>query len=132
MSSKFLKLTLLDGAKIVVNTTYITEISPTHGNDFENGVDVIFKSFGENDLLKASVPASQVQTIIDAVNDSTLPFIEIKTANAPRVIINQDYISHIEPTHGNDYTDGVTLNIWGTTVQVPASGTSAISKLWSK
>lgn len=129
MQSRFIDLKLTSGEHLILNIAYISQITATHGDDFLNGVDVVFLALGDEGLLMASVPASQVAELLQVVSESNSPFLDIKPIGGQRLILNKDYITHISPTYGNSLTDGADVSVWGTVVQVPASGVAAISKL---
>ena len=129
MQSRFIDLKLTSGERLILNTTYISQITATYDDDFSNGVDVVFLALGEPGLLQASVPASQVGDLLNIVSDPTSPFLDIKAIGGQRLILNKEYITHITPTHGTNLSDGADVSVWGTVVQVPASGVGAIAKL---
>jgi hypothetical protein len=89
----------------------------------------VFLTLGEQGVLMASVPASHVAALLQLVSESNSPFLDIKTIDGQRLILNKEYITHIVPTHGNNLTDGADVSVWGAVVQVPASGVAAIFKL---
>lgn len=124
---KFVDVRLATGGRLTINKSYITMVTPTHGNDFEDGGEIIFVSFGEQGLLKAVVPASQMKTVLAAIHDDD-DFVDLKPVGGERMILNTEYITHVAPTHGANLADGAEVSIWGTIVQVPASGVTALSK----
>lgn len=126
MSSSFLDLRAGDGTRVLVNTTYITQVTPTHGADVNDGVDVVFMTFGEDALSQISVPASKVGPVLSAINEIGGKFVDLKAVDGNRIILNAEYITHVAPTHGSDFADGADVTIWGATVSVPASAVSSV------
>jgi len=122
MSGKFIDLKLIDGTRIIVNATYITQVSPSHGTDIADGADVVFLVFGEQGLVQASVPASGVPNLLRALQleKDNAQFVDLKTLDGTRVILNRDYITHVVPTHGNDLNDGATVTVWGVDIEIGA------------
>lgn len=122
MSGKFVDLKLIDGSRIIVNTTYITQVSPTHGAEVADGADVVFLVFGDNGLVQASIPASGVPSLLNALNlDKTdSQFVDLRTLDRSRVILNTEYITHVAPTHGTDLNDGAIVTVWGVDIQIGA------------
>ena len=122
MPGKFVDLKLIDGSRIIVNTSYISQISPTHGTEIADGADVVFLVFGEQGLVQASVPASGVSGLLKVLqlekDDSQ--FVDLKALGGSRVILNRDYITHVVPTHGNDLNDGATVTVWGIDIEIGA------------
>ena len=131
MSKKFLNLMLVDGSRLLLNFSYITQITPTHGDDFTDGADVVFISMGESGVLQASVPASQVDSVLKSITNEASPFVDLKVLSGQRIILNEDYITHIAPTYGSDLADGADISIWGSIVQIPASSVKSLAKLVS-
>jgi uncharacterized protein YlzI (FlbEa/FlbD family) len=127
MTRRFVDLKLVDGSRLIVNATYITQVSTTHGNDFGNGAEVYFLTLGEDgQLVCATVPATQVPTLVGALIEDDSRFIHLTTSDGQETILNSEYITHIEPTHGSNLADGADVIVWGTVIQVPASKVSAI------
>jgi hypothetical protein len=126
MTKRFLDLQAGDGTRVVVNTSYITQVTPTHGTDFSDGLEVVFITFGDGSAAQISVPASKSGAALSAIKDSDGKFIDVKLVSGVRVYLNADYVTHVLPTHGTDYSDGATVSIFGTNVEVPASGVPAI------
>jgi hypothetical protein len=121
MTKKFADLKLVDGSRIIVNTSYITQVSPTHGSDLSNGADVVFIVFGEVGVVQASVPASEVSTLIGALDlGKDSQFIDITALNSARIILNRDYITHVTATHGTDLSNGADVSVWGVDIHVGA------------
>lgn len=126
--ARFVDLTLVEGGRILVNTSYITQVSPTHGNDLENGADVAFIVFGEDGLVQVSIPAKAVPTLMSALNQANEgQFIDITALNGERVIFNRDYITHVTATHGIDLANGADIYVWG--VQIPVGAKEVPSLL---
>jgi hypothetical protein len=126
MSKRFIDLRAGDGTRVVVNTSYVTQVTPTHGTDFSDGLEVVFITFGEGAAAKISVPASKSGAALHAIKDSDGKFIDVKLVSGERVYLNTDYVTHLLPTYGADYSDGATVSIFGTSLEVPASGVPAI------
>lgn len=129
MPSRFVDLKLVSGDRLILNTNYIMLITPTHGDDFNDGADVSFISFGEAGVHQVSVPASQVDTLMKSVSDPNSTFLDLKPLGGSRLVINYEHVTHITPTHGVNLADGADVAIWGMQVQIPASGISALSKV---
>ncbi|WP_200380082.1 hypothetical protein [Rubrivivax gelatinosus] len=128
MARKFIDLLDSNGTAVLVNTSLITRISPTHGTNIDDGVDVIFITFGEPSLAMISVPASKMTPILHAVAESGSKFIDVRAVGGARVFLNAEYISHVTPTHGRDFSDGADLTVFGAQFQVPASAVPAVLK----
>jgi len=122
MSGKFVDLKLIDGSRWIINTTYITQVSPTHGTEIADGADVVFIVFGEETLLQGSVPASGVTGLLNALRlgSSDSQFVDLKALEGPRIILNREYITHVRPTHGVDLNDGATVTVWGIDIGIGA------------
>lgn len=130
MAAKFVDLKLVDGSRIIVNTAYITQVSPTHGTDLENGADVVFIVFGEDGVVQGSVAAKEVSSLLNALNaDEESRFIDITTLSGARVIFNRDFITHVTATHGNDLSNGADVSVWGIEVQIGAKEVSSLLPL---
>lgn len=122
MSGKFVDLKLIDGSRLIINATYIIQISPTHGAEIADGADVVFLVFGEQGLVQGSIPASAVPGLFKALNLDRIDsqFVDLKVLNGSRVILNKEYITHVVPTHGTDLNDGATLTVWGIEIEIGA------------
>ncbi len=121
MAAKFVDLKLVDGSRIIVNTAYITQISPTHGNDLENGADVVFIVFGEHGVVQGSVAAKEVPSLLNVLSlGKDSQFIDIVSLAGARVILNRDFITHVTATHGNDLSNGADVSVWGVEIQIGA------------
>ncbi len=121
MSKKFVDLKLIDGTRIIVNTTYITQVSPTHGTDFANGADVVFIVFGEQGVVQGAVPATGVSDLLAAMNlGGDSQFIDITAITGARIILNREYITHITATHGADLANGADVSVFGFDIQIGA------------
>lgn len=128
MTKRFIDLRAGDGARVLVNTSYITQVTPTHGSNFEDGLEVVVITFGAESVGQISVPASKSNSVLSAIQDSDGKFIDIKLVDGGRIFLNADYVTHVVPTHGTDYSDGATVSVFGNTLQVPASGVPTILK----
>jgi len=128
MSGKFVDLKLIDGSRLIINTTYIIQISPTHGAEIADGADVVFLVFGEQGLVQGSIPASAVPGLFKALNIDKIDsqFVDLKVLNGSRVILNKEYITHVVPTHGTDLNDGATLTVWGIEIEIGAREVPAL------
>ena len=128
MSGKFVDLKLIDGSRVIINTTYIIQISPTHGVEIADGADVVFLVFGEQGLVQGSIPASGVPGLFKALNLDKIDsqFVDLKVLNGSRVILNKEYITHVVPTHGTDLNDGATLTVWGIEIEIGAREVPAL------
>ena len=122
MSGKFVDLKMIDGSRWIINTAYITQVSPTHGTEIADGADIVFLVFGEEGLLQGSVPASGVTGLLDALrlNNKDSQFVDLKVLNGSRIILNREYITHVRPTYGIDLNDGATVTVWGLDIEVGA------------
>jgi len=132
MGSKFVDIRTLDGSRVFINSAYIFQVSPTHGTDFANGADVAFIIFGEAGAVQVSVPATEVTSVLDVLDlDNGSQFIEVTVLNGAKVILNKDYITHIEPTHGTDLTNGATLTVFGVAIDIGAKEVPSLLPLIS-
>ena len=132
MSNKFADLKLIDGSRVIVNTTYITQVSPTHGTDFANGADVVFIVFGENGAVQVSVPATAVSVLLDSLNlEKSSQFIDITSIDGSRTIFNRDYITHVSATYGADLSNGANVSVWGFEIQIGAKEVPSLLPLLS-
>lgn len=128
MARRFLDLLDSNGAPILINTSMIFVVSPAHGTNIDDGVDVAFITFGENSIAQVSVPASKMTPVLHAVSENGSKFIDVKTIDGSRVFLNAEYITHVLPTHGRDFSDGATISIFGSIIQVPASAVPIVMK----
>jgi uncharacterized protein YlzI (FlbEa/FlbD family) len=130
MASKFVDIKLIDGNRLIVNTNYIFQVSPTHGTDFANGADVVFIVYGEDGVGQVSVPATAVNELLNVLHaDNGSQFIEVTVLNGAKVILNKDYITHVQAMHGNDLTNGAVLTVFGVQVEIGAKEVHALLPL---
>lgn len=129
MTRRFIRIKASDGSALLLNPTYITQITPIHGNDVNDGVDLLLIVFGETGVVQIDVPASQVQHLLSIVLAAEANFIDISTTSGERIILNTEYITHISPMHGNDFNDGANVSVFGNLIQVPASAARTIQEL---
>lgn len=131
MAGKFVDLKLIDGSRIIVNTTYITQVSPSHGSEIADGADVVFVVFGEHGLVQASVPASGIPSLLKALqlDKGDSQFVDLKVLGGSRVIFNREYITHVVPTHGSDLNDGATVTVWGVDFEIGARDVASLLPL---
>lgn len=128
MTTSFVDFVSTDGTRILINTSFVITISPTHGENFDDGIDIVFFTFGSEAVAQVSVPASKVEQVLIAVKKCGNRFVDIAPIGSQRFIMNTEYVTHVLPTHGANLSDGAQVGIFGTTVQVPASAIPALMK----
>lgn len=127
MTKKFVDIKATDGSRVLLNLDCAVIISPTHGTNMSDGADVLLMTLNEEGVKELSIPASQVQKLLDGVKTLPDQFIEVSVIGGNSMVLNTTYISHIVPLHGSDYSDGAQVQSLGFTV--PVSANSALELL---
>lgn len=124
MAKKFVDLKTTDGARAMLNLDCTAYVGATHGTNMADGVDIVLMTLSEEGAKKITIPASQVDKLLKAIDALGQQFVKVTVIGGGELYLNTSYVSSIEPLHGADFSDGANVHTLG--LGFPVSSSSAI------